>query len=176
MNPAGKNPAGKNVPENQASFLAPWQAKWKALPAREQQLLLIAGTALALFITWLVAVQPALRTLAAAPAQRAALDLQWQAMQKRAAEAAELRGATPMSPDQSLAALKAATERLGDKAQLSVQGERAVLTLTNVGTAELRDWLSEARSGARARPVEATLSRAAQGYSGTLIVAIGGTL
>lgn len=156
--------------------LAPLQAKWQALPAREKQLLMLAAAALALFLTWLLAVQPALRTLASAPAQRAALDLQWQAMQKRAAEAAELRGATPMSPEQSLAALKAATERLGEKARMSVQGDRVVLTLSNVGTAELRDWLAEARSGARARPVEATLSRAAQGYSGTLIVALGGAL
>jgi len=158
------------------AFMAPLQAKWAALPAREKSLLLLAGVALALFITWLVAVQPALRTLSAVPAQRAVVDLQWQAMQKRAAEAAELRGASPMSPEQSLAALKAATERLGDKARMSVQGDRVVLTLTDVGTAELRDWLSEARSGARARPVEATLSRAAQGYSGTLIVAVGGAL
>lgn len=156
--------------------LAPLQARWQALPPREKRLLLLAGAALVLFLTWLVAVQPALRTLATTPTQRAALDLQWQAMQKRAAEAAELRGATPMSPEQSLAALKSATDRLGEKARISVQGDRVVLTLNNVGTAELRDWLAEARSGARARPIEATLSRAAQGYSGTLIVALGGTL
>ncbi len=156
--------------------LAPLQARWVALPAREKRLLLLAGTALVLFLIWQLGVRPALRTLAVAPAQRAALEVQWQAMQKRAAEAAELRGATPMSPEQSLAALKAATDRLGERARMTVQGDRVVLTLSNVGTAELRDWLSEARSGARVRPVEATLSRAAQGYSGTLIVALGGAL
>jgi general secretion pathway protein M len=156
--------------------LAPLRARWTALPPREKRLLLLAGLALALFITWLVAVKPALRTLATAPAQREALEVQWQAMNKRAAEAAELRVATPMSPEQSLAALKIATDRLGSKARMSVQGERVVLTLTHVGTGELRDWLAEARSAARARPVEATLSRAAQGYSGTLIVAVGGAL
>lgn len=158
------------------TVLAPLQARWVALAPREKRLVLLAGCALAVFIVWLAAVQPAWRTLATAPAQRAALDLQWQAMQKRAAEAAELRGATPMSSEQSLAALKAATDRLGAKARMSVQGDRVVLTLTDVGTTELRDWLAEARSGARARPVEASLSRATQGYSGTLIVAIGGAL
>ncbi len=156
--------------------LAPLRAWWVSLAPREKRLVVLAGSVLALFIVWLVAVQPALKTLATTPAQRAALDLQWQAMQKRAAEAAELRGATPMSSEQSLAALKAATDRLGAKARLAVQGDRVVVTLDNVGTAELRDWLAEARSGARARPVEVTLSRAAQGYSGTLIVALGGAL
>jgi len=168
----------KPKPQAQAAMasLAPLRARWAALPPREKRLLLLAATALALFLTWTVAVQPALRTLATAPAQRDALEVQWQAMNKRAAEVAELRGATPMSPEQSLSALKAATERLGEKARMSVQGERVVLSLNNVGTAELRDWLAEARSAARARPVEATLSRAAQGYSGTLIVAVGGGL
>jgi len=55
-----------------------------------------------------------------------------------------------------------------------VQGDRAVLTLSGVGTGALRDWLAEARSGARARPLEANLTRAAQGYSGTLVVVLGG--
>ena len=77
------------------------------------------------------------------------------------------------APAQSQAALKATTERLGDKGRLSLQGDRAVLTLTNASSGQLRDWLSEARSGARARPVEANLSRAPQGYSGSLIVALG---
>ncbi len=168
--------AGQPALQGLRAALAPWRARWAALPERERRLAGFAGAALLLFLTWVVAVQPALRTLASAPAQRDALEVQWQAMQKRAAEVTELRGATPMSPEQSLAALKAATDRLGAKARLSVQGDRVVLTLTNVGTSELRDWLAEARSGARARPVEATLSRAADGYSGTLIVAVGGAL
>ena len=57
-----------------------------------------------------------------------------------------------------------------------MQGERAVLTLQGASTSQLRDWLAEARSGARARPVEARLTRAAQGYSGTVVVALGGAL
>jgi general secretion pathway protein M len=55
-----------------------------------------------------------------------------------------------------------------------MQGERALLTLNNVGTAALRDWLAEVRAGARARPIEANLTRSAQGYTGTLVVSVGG--
>jgi len=79
-----------------------------------------------------------------------------------------------VNPAQAMTALKAASGRLGDKAKLSVQGERAVLTLTGVGTEQLRGWLAEARSGARARPVEASLTRGPVGYSGSIVVAIGG--
>jgi len=159
-----------------AASLAPLRARWAALAAREKRLVVLMGVAIALFLVWWLAIQPALRTLATAPAQIDALDLQLQGMQKLAAESRELRSAPPMSPADSLAALQAATARLGAAGKLSVQGERAVLTLSGVSTAQLRDWLSEARSGARARPVEANLSRAAQGYTGTLIVAVGGAL
>jgi general secretion pathway protein M len=156
--------------------LAPVRQRWAALSVRDRRLSALAGAVLGLFITWTLAVQPAWRTLQAAPAQRDALDAQWQAMQRLAAEAKELRGAPPVSIEQSSAALQAATERLGNKGRLSVQGERAVLTLQGASTSQLRDWLAEARSGARARPVEARLTRAAQGYSGTVVVALGGAL
>lgn len=156
--------------------LLPLRQWWAALSARDRRLLALASGVLGLFITWTVAVQPAWRTLQAAPAQREVLDAQWQAMQRLAAETKDLRGAPPVSVEQSSAALQAATARLGDKGRLALQGERAVLTLQGASTSQLRDWLTEARSGARARPVEARLTRAAQGYSGTVVVALGGAL
>ena len=156
--------------------VAPAAQWWAVRSARDRRLLGLAGTVLGLFITWSLAVQPAWHTLQVAPAQRDALDGQWQAMQRLAAEAKDLRAAPPVSIEQSSAALRAATERLGDQGRLAMQGERAVLTLQGASTSQLRDWLAEARSGARARPVEARLTRAAQGYSGTVVVALGGAL
>jgi general secretion pathway protein M len=153
--------------------LAPLQQRWQALPARERGLLAMAGAVLGLYLVWAVAVQPALQAIVRAPAELDALEAQAQAMQLLAAEAGALRAAPAVAPEQAAAALKAATARLGEKGRLSLQGDRAVLTLTGVGTGQLRDWLTEARSGARARPVEVNLARAAQGLSGTLVVALG---
>jgi general secretion pathway protein M len=56
-----------------------------------------------------------------------------------------------------------------------VQGERAVLTLNGVGPQALREWLQEARSAARARPLEANLSRGPAGFSGSIVLSTGGT-
>ena len=157
-----------------ASALAPVAAWWRGLAEKERRLIVLAGVVLAAAALWMWALQPALRTLTRTPAQLDALELQFQTMQGLAAEAQQLRATPPVAPDQAAAALKAATERLGDRGKLQLQGERAVLTLTGVGTAALRDWLAEARAGARARPIEATLTRVDQGYSGTLVVAVGG--
>lgn len=156
--------------------LAPLRAWWQALPARERRLLALALAVLLLYMGWALAVQPAWRTLASAPTEVDALDTQLQTMQRLATEAGELRAAPPVSPAQASAALTAATERLGEKGSLALQGDRAVLTLKGVSTSAFTGWLAEARSGARARPVEATLTRAAQGYNGTLILTIGGGL
>jgi general secretion pathway protein M len=149
-------------------------AWWQTLGARDRRLLLVGAALLGLYLVWAVAVQPAWRTIDRAAAERDRLDSQWQTMQRLAEEAKDLRTATPVSQPQAVAALQAATARLGSAGRLVVQGDRAVLTLSGVGTGALRDWLAEARSGARARPLEANLTRAAQGYSGTLVVVLGG--
>ncbi len=153
--------------------LAALKAWWSGLARRERQGLTLAAVALAAVVVVLLFVQPAWRTLRAAPAQIDTLDADLQGMQLLATEALELRKTPPVNTAQSGAALKAASERLGDKAKLSLQGERAVLTLTGVGTEQLRSWLAEVRSGARGRPVEANLTRGANGYSGSIVVALG---
>lgn len=154
---------------------APLQAWWSGLAARERQLLLAAAALLAAALLWWVAIQPAWRTLAQAPAEHERLDAQLYAMQRDAAEVQQLRTLPALPPDQAAVALRAATERLGDKARLVLQGERATVTFNGVGSGALRDWLNEARAGARVRPVEVNLSRGPQGFSGTLIVALGST-
>jgi len=149
-------------------------AAWRGLAPRERRLVAAATALVALALLWLLAVQPAWRTLARAPAEIDRLDAQLQTMQRLAAEAQALREATPVPPEQAQAALQAATARLGPKAQLTLSGERAVVRFDGVAPGALREWLAEARAGARARPVAAALQRAGQGFSGTLELAFEG--
>lgn len=154
--------------------LAPVRAWWLSLAARERRLLGWGGLVVAVALLWWVAVQPAWRLLSQAPAEHDRLDAQLQQMQREAAEAQQLRALPPLQADQAGLALRAATDRLGAKARLVLQGDRATVTFTGVGTGALRDWLGEARAGARARPVEANLARGPQGFNGTVILALGG--
>lgn len=145
---------------------------WQARAPRERQLIAAMAVALAVLVVWLVALQPALTTLRQAPAELDALDRQWQQMQLAALESEALRSASPVPPAQAAEALRGASERLGSKAKLLIQGDRATLTFTGVAFDDLRGWLGEARSGARARPVEAQLLKAATGYSGSISVTL----
>lgn len=146
---------------------------WQGLARRERRLISTAAAIVAVALLWWVVLAPPLRTLQRAPTQIDAAEAQLQLMQRLATEARELRGVTPVPADQAGNVLKAATARLGDKARLSVQGDRAVLTVAGVSSVALRDWLAEARSGARARTIEANLSRGSTGLTGTVVVGMG---
>lgn len=148
---------------------------WTTQSARDQRMLKLVAAVLGLFLLWSLAIAPAWRTLATLPAQRDAQDAQWQQMQALAGQAQALRGAAPVNNEQAQAALNAATARLGSAGKLSLQGQRALLSLKGANADQLRNWLAESRAGARARVVEATLTQTAPGvFDGSLTVALGG--
>lgn len=158
-----------------------WQAlktqareRWLAMADRERLALQFAGAILALLLIWLLGIQPGLRTLRQAPAQLEGLELQLQGMQALAAEARELRATPPVPIALAAQALQTASAHLGPGAKLSVTGDRAVLSVNGIGAEALQAWLGEVRSAARARPLEAKLQRASNGYSGTIVLVISG--
>jgi general secretion pathway protein M len=148
---------------------------WQARAPRERQALALVGLVVAAFVVWSLLIQPALNTVTRAPAQLDLLEAQLQQMQRISNESGALRAAPRVAPGQAAQALKAATDRLGERGKLVLLGDRATLTLTGASPDALRGWLNEARSGARARPVEAQLQRGPLGYSGTIGVALGGS-
>jgi general secretion pathway protein M len=147
---------------------------WRTLSLRDRRLATAAGIAVAALLLWVITVQPALRTLREAPAALERLDAESQQMQLLAAESRTLRSAPPVTPTQAAAALKGAVARLGDRARIVLQGERATVAFNGIDGATLRSFLTDARGNARARPVEAQLVRGPKGYDGTLVLAIGG--
>lgn len=160
---------------------SPWRARrdalsarWAALGSRERTWIAAVAAVVAALLLWSVGIQPAWRTLQDAPARIDNQGAQLQAMQRLAAEATELRAVAPVPTAQAAAALQGATEQLGGRATLLLQGDRATVTLNGLAGEELRDWLAEVRSAARARPTEVQLSRGAQGYTGTVVLSLGG--
>lgn len=147
--------------------------RWAALAPRERLWLLAAAWLLGLTLLVTVGIRPAVRTLAQAPEQLRTLDAQLDQMRRMADEAQALRQRPPVPPAQAEAALRAATDRLGSQARLSLVGDRATVTLTAAPGPALAAWLDEVRSGARARPVEASLQQAEAGtYSGSIVLTL----
>jgi general secretion pathway protein M len=143
-----------------ASATAALSARWQALAPREQNLVLVAGTVVALALLWWVALAPALATLRAAPARHAELDRQLQHMQGLQAEALQLQAAPRNPPTDSMALLRTAlSQQLGAASQLQVAGDRVTVVLKNAPAEGLAQWLAQARNNARATPIEARLGR-----------------
>jgi general secretion pathway protein M len=161
-----------SLPEPLVRARAQARERWAALPAQQRLLASVAIGVLVFALVWSIAVQPALNTLRTAPADIARLDAELQQMQRFAAETRELRAAPPVSGPQSVAALRAASERLGGAARLTLVGDRATLTLTAVEASAITTWLTEVRAGARARVIEAQLSRSGTGYTGSIVLAV----
>ena len=151
------------------------RVRFAKLDARERQMVVIIGLLLAFLLVWLVFVRPAWKALDDAPALRAQADAELLQMQSIVNEARQLRALPPVPQSVAEQVLKAATDALGGKGKLSVQNDRAVLSLNGANGEDIRMWLMQARGGARARPVEASLTRAGDGYNGTLVVALGQT-
>jgi general secretion pathway protein M len=150
-----------------------WRAKWSALAPRERRMATIAGWLLLLAVVVLVGIRPAWRTLAATPAQLKEVDAQLDQMRRLADEVQLLRQRPPVPPAQAEAALRSASDRLGQAAKLAVQGDRATLTVRDVPGESLASWLDEVRTAARARPLEANLQQAQAGhYSGSIVLSL----
>lgn len=170
--PSTADPAGAG--DSARAALRGLKAWWAALAGRERRLLALGAAAIGLALLWLLAVAPAWQTLRSAPALIEAGETRARQMQALAAEAATLRAVAPVSLAQAQQALTAATDRLEHIAKLSLQGERALLTLKGISGEQLSTWLAEARAGARARVVEANLSQTSPGlYDGSLTLALG---
>ena len=152
--------------------LAGARTAWAKLGARERLLVSIVGTLVAALLLWLMAVRPAWTTASEASARLPTLDTQLKNMQRLAIESKELRSAPRLSPQQASAALKTATDTLGAAGRLTPAGERVTLTLTNATGEQIQRWLVDARTTARARTLEAKLTRSGTGYSGTIVVAL----
>ena len=145
------------APSTHASAL---RARWQALAPREQRLLLAASALVALALLWWLALAPALHTLRTAPARHASLDAQLHTMQALRAEAQQLQAAPATGRGDAAGALRTAlAQRLGNTAQLNLVGDRATITLKGAPADALGQWLAQARSNARAAPVEARLTR-----------------
>lgn len=147
-----------------------WLGVWSGLAARERRLVAAAAVLLALALSWLLGVSPALKTLRTAPAQLDALDRQLQSMQELAAQARGLQGRPMLTRDDAVRALEASLQqRFGAGAQVGVNGDRVTVTLKAASPEVLAQWLGQARLGARAVAAQARLTRSAGGWDGTVV-------
>ena len=132
-------------------------AAWAQRSARERQLLSLAAMVLALAAVWRIALAPALQTWHEAPARQAALERQSAQMRQLQAQAQSLKKPTSITRTDAVQWLERNLSALGADTKLSLQGERATLSLQAAPAEGLATWLQQAREHAQALPVQAQL-------------------
>ncbi len=156
LNRVGHEGDGRKLPLPVQKLVA-W---FQTLAPRERNMVLGAAAIVLAAIFWWVLLAPALSTLSRVNRERPALDAQWQRMLAMQQEAQALQAQPRVSPEAARQALEASTATsFGDAAKLQWAGERANITVTNVSGAALSQWLSAARSDAKAVPVQVRLTR-----------------
>lgn len=149
----------RHTPAN--PMLAALQPVWLQRTPREKQLLRLAGALGVLVALWQLALAPAWQTWQEAPAQQARLDAQTQTMQQLKAQAQSLQTPQAISRVESVQWLESNLAELGPGSKVSVQGERATLSLEAAPAEALARWLSLARERALAMPEQAQLQSGA---------------
>lgn len=148
--------------------------KWAQLAPREQHLVAGATGLVVAALLWWVLLAPPLTVMRTAEVQHRALDAQVQRMLGLQAQANALQSQPRQTTDEATRLLEATVrEKLGTTARMTIAGERVTLALTGVAPEALGQWLSQARTNARALPVEAKLTRNAAGqWDGTLVLGL----
>ena len=152
------------------SALAPWRAKWATLVPREKLMTAGAVALVTLALVWWLLLAPAVGTLRTADAQQHELDAQLLSMRSLQAQAKALQAQPKQGYEEALRLLELSVrERLGTTGRLSLQGERATITLTGTAPDVVAQWLTQARVNARALPGEVRINRNAAGlWEGTV--------
>jgi general secretion pathway protein M len=146
-------------------------ALWQRLAVRERRLVSVALAVVLCALTWGLGIAPALGTLRAAPARLVQLDRQLESMRSLAAQAQELQARPPVRREDALRTLQSSLEqRLGKQARLGNAGDRVTVTLSGVAPELLAQWLGQARSTARVVVQQARLTRAPEGWDGSIVL------
>ena len=139
---------------------ARWQSWWAGLAPREQRLLGAGALLVVLALLWWVALAPALRTLATAPAEHARLDAQLQRMGALQTQARALQSQPRAHREEALRALEGSVRQgLGSQAQMQASGDAVGVALRGAPAEALGAWFAQARANARALPREVHLTR-----------------
>lgn len=142
-----------------AAFMDSLRQRWAALDARERRGVKFALLLLGAALLWWMLLAPPLRTVAEADAKRAQLASQLQTMQALQTRAQVLQAQPALRSADALRALQASVDALGPQARLQVRGDRAEVTVQQLGAQPMAGWLSSPQPPSGLQPQEVQLTR-----------------
>lgn len=154
--------------------LAELRLHWTRMAPREQRLAGGAAGLVVVALLWWLALAPALATLRAADEQHRTLDAQLQRMRALQSQVQAVQSQPRQTQEDASRLLEATVrQQLGVTGRISISGERVTVTIAGASPQALSQWLTQARTNARALPAEARLVRNPAGlWDGSLVLAL----
>jgi general secretion pathway protein M len=139
--------------------------RWHALAPQDRNRLRVVVFVAGALVFWFLLLAPAWHTVQDAPRRHQVLDRQLQKMHRLQTTLLQLREQPRAGPAARVQALAGTLKSLGPGVQLRVTGAQLTLTLQQVPSGALADWLVESRVQTGMEAVQARLTRQGQGPS-----------
>ena len=144
------------------------KAWWKALSSRDKRMIRVAAALLVFVLLWLLALQPAIRTIRSFESAQRTQETKLQQMLNLQSQAQSMQNLPLVSQAAAVTALEVSIEQtFGNRAEIIFNGNNATVNVRGISPEDLAKWLNNIRTNARTVAIQARLTRTNIGWNGS---------
>lgn len=144
------------------------KAWWKALSSRDKRMIRVAAALLIFVLLWLLALQPAIRTIRSFESAQRTQEAKLQQMLNLQSQAQSMQNLPLVSQAAAVTALEISIEQtFGNRAEIIFNGNNATVNVRAISPEDLAKWLNNIRTNSRTVAVQARLTRTNIGWNGS---------
>lgn len=144
------------------------KAWWEALSSRDKRMIRVAAVLLIFVLLWLLALQPAIRTIRSFESTQRTQEAKLQQMLNLQSQAQSMQNLPLVSQAAAVTALEISIEQtFGNRAEIIFNGNNATVNVRAISPEDLAKWLNNIRTNSRTVAVQARLTRTNIGWNGS---------
>jgi general secretion pathway protein M len=144
------------------------KAWWKSLSSRDKRMIRVAAALLVFVLLWLLALQPAIRTIRSFESAQRTQETKLQQMLNLQSQAQSMQNLPLVSQAAAVTALEVSIEQtFGNRAEIIFNGNNATVNVRGISPEDLAKWLNNIRTNARTVAIQARLTRTNIGWNGS---------
>jgi general secretion pathway protein M len=144
------------------------KAWWEALSSRDKRMIRVAAVLLIFVLLWLLALQPAIRTIRSFESAQRTQETKLQQMLNLQSQAQSMQNLPLVSQAAAVTALEISIEQtFGNRAEIIFNGNNATVNVRAISPEDLAKWLNNIRTNSRTVAIQARLTRTNIGWNGS---------
>jgi len=144
------------------------KAWWEALSSRDKRMIRVAAALLIFVLLWLLALQPAIRTIRSFESAQRTQEAKLQQMLNLQSQAQSMQNLPLVSQAAAVTELEISIEQtFGNRAEIIFNGNNATVNVRAISPEDLAKWLNNIRTNSRTVAIQARLTRTNIGWNGS---------